>query len=118
VTNAQRRKGSDFELEVVNFLKTHGHPSAERAPRSGPAARGEDIGDVTGVAGWCLEAKCHKDLDLAGWCSEAAAESANARTSWWAVIAKRRNRPVSDAYVVMPLEQFARLLAGESEAAA
>jgi hypothetical protein len=108
VTSPERRKGTGFELEIVNFLRTHGFPMAGRAYGAG---RPDDVGDINGVAGWCLEAKNHKSLDLAGWCSEAAAESANARTSWWAVIAKRRNRPVSDAYVVMPLEQFARLLA-------
>jgi hypothetical protein len=111
VSSPERRKGTGFELEIVNFLRTHGFPMAGRAYGAG---RPDDVGDINGVAGWCLEAKNHKSLDLAGWCSEAAAESANARTSWWAVIAKRRNRPVSDAYVVMPLEQFARLLAGRA----
>jgi hypothetical protein len=111
VTSPERRKGTGFELEIVNFLRTHGFPFAERAYGAG---RPDDRGDIDGIPGWTLEAKNHKEFDLAGWCREALEESLNARTSWWAVIAKRRNRPVSDAYVVMPLEQFARLLAGES----
>ena len=43
-----------------------------------------------------------------------AVEAENARAHWWAVIAKRRGRPVEDAYVVMPLSQFAQLLADET----
>jgi hypothetical protein len=112
MTSPQRRKGTGFELEVVNFLRTHGHREAERAYGAG---RPDDRGDIVGIAGWCLELKNHKEMDLAGWATEAAAEAQNARCPWWAVIAKRRNRAVAEAYVVMTLEQFARLLAGESE---
>jgi hypothetical protein len=109
VTSAQRRKGTGFELDVVRFLRGFFH-FAERAYGAG---RPDDRGDIAGIPDWTLELKNHKEFDLAGWCAEAAAESVNARTRWWAVIAKRRNRPVSDAYVVMPLEQFARLLSSE-----
>ena len=115
MTNPQRRTGSSFENEIVKFLRDHGHPFAERAYGAG---RPDDRGDIDGLPGWVLEAKCHKSMDLAGWANEAEAEAANARASWWAVIAKRRNRPVSDAYVVMPLAQFARLLAEDTEVVA
>ena len=108
MTSPERRKGNAFELAIVAFLREHGFPFAERAYGAG---RPDDRGDVDGIPGWTIEAKNHRALDLAGWCSEAAAESTNARTHWWSVIAKRRNRPIDDAYVVMPLHQFARLLA-------
>jgi hypothetical protein len=112
VTSPQRRKGSAFENEIVRFLRSHGFPFAERAYGAG---RPDDRGDIDGVPGFVLEAKCHKSMDLAGWANEAAAEAQNARCSWWAVIAKRRGKPVEDAYVVMPLAQFARLLADEPD---
>lgn len=115
MTSPQRRKGSAFEREIVSFLRDHGFPYAERAYGAGRPA---DVGDINGVAGFVLEAKCHKTIDLAGWAAEAAAEAVNARASWWAVIAKRRNRPIEDAYVVMPLGQFAKLLAEDEEAVA
>jgi hypothetical protein len=108
VTSPQRRKGSVFENEIVKFLKSHGHPFAERAYGAG---RPEDVGDINGLVGFVIEAKNHKSLDLAGWADEAAAEAANARSQFWAVIAKRRNKPTGDAYVVMSLAQFAELLA-------
>jgi hypothetical protein len=109
VVSPERRKGSTFELAIVAYLRDHGHPHAERAYGAG---RPDDRGDIDGLAGWTLEAKNHKTMDLAGWCDEARAEASNGPGShWWAVIAKRRNRPVSDAYVVMPLSQFAELMA-------
>jgi len=113
VTSPQRRKGSVFENEIVKFLRDHGFPFAERAYGAG---RPDDVGDINGIAGWCIEAKNHKSMDLAGWANEAAAEATNARCRWWAVIAKRRNKPISDAYVVMSLAQFAELMAEEKVA--
>lgn len=110
MTSPERRKGSAFENEIVRYLRENGHPFAERAYGAG---RPDDRGDIDGLPGWVLEAKCHKSLDLAGWANEAEAEAANARAPWWAVIAKRRGKPVDSAYVVMPLSQFARLLAEE-----
>lgn len=112
MTSPERRKGNDFETEIVKFLQSHGFPFAERAYGAG---RPDDRGDIDGIPGWVLEAKCHKSLDLAGWANEAEAEAANARAPWWAVIAKRRGKPVEMAYVVMSLRQFAELLA-EDEA--
>ena len=110
MTSPERRKGNGFELAIVSYLREHGFPFAERAYGAG---RPDDRGDIDGVPGWVIEAKNHKSMDLAGWANEAAAEALNARAHWWCVIAKRRNRPVGDAYVVMPLSQFARLLAEE-----
>jgi hypothetical protein len=113
MTTPERRKGTSFECAIVAYLKDHGFPFAERAYGAG---RPDDKGDILGIVGWTIEAKNHKTMDLAGWCSEASAEAINGRSHFWAVIAKRRNRPVDDAYVVISLEQFARLV-GEDNAA-
>lgn len=115
----RNRKGSTFERALVDYLRNHGFPFAERAYGAG---RPDDRGDIDGIVGWVIEAKNHKTLELARWCDEAAKEATTGHP-WpagagllrrpWAVIAKRRNRPISDAYVVMPLEQFARLVADD-----
>jgi Holliday junction resolvase len=110
VTSPQVRKGSTFERSVVAYLREHGHPFAERAYGAG---RPQDVGDIDGLPGWTLECKAHKALALAGWIDEAEAEGANARRGFWAVIAKRRGKPTADAYVVLPLSVFARLVAEE-----
>lgn len=102
-----KAKGSRFEREVVDYFRGHGHPHVERAYGAG---RPGDVGDLDGLVGWVLEVKCHRSLDLAGWVDEAEAERANARQPFGAVVAKRRGKPVHDAYVVLTLDQFARLL--------
>lgn len=104
---APRRKGSRFELEVARFLAANGHQHVERAYGAG---RSDDRGDLDGLPGWVVEVKNHKSIDLAGWCDEAEAERVNAGQPFAAVVAKRRNRPVGDAYVVLTLERFAALL--------
>ena len=110
-----RRKGSLWEREIVEYLRAHGFPYAERAYGAG---RPDDRGDIDGVAGWVIEAKNQKTIELARWADEAKGEAENCQhpaypAPPWAVIAKRRGRPVSDAYVVMSLEQFARLMADD-----
>ena len=113
MTSASKRKGSAFELDVVRYFQANGFPYAERAYGAG---RPDDRGDIDGIPGWVVECKNHKAIDLAGWCTEATAEAVNARSHWWCVIAKRRNRPVADSYVILSLAQFARLLTTEDVA--
>ena len=107
MTSPQARKGGQFERDVVSFLKANGFPHAERSYGAG---RPDDVGDVDGIVSWTLELKNHKSLDLAGWMREANAERVNGRQRFAAVIAKRRGKPTSDAYVVMSLSTFAAVL--------
>jgi|SRR5665213_2996628 len=108
MTSPQARKGSNYERAVVEYLRANGHQHVERSYGAG---RPLDVGDLDGLPGWVLELKCHARLDLAGWLDEAEVERVNARQPFAAVIAKRRGKPTKDSYVVMPLEQFARLTA-------
>jgi hypothetical protein len=108
---SMKAKGSAFERDVCSYLKDHGHPFVERSYGAG---RPDDRGDIDGIPGWCLELKNCRALDLAGWVTEATAEAEHARSHHWAVVAKRRNRPVSESYVVMSLSQFAELVGDEA----
>jgi Holliday junction resolvase len=101
-------KGATFERAVVDYLKSAGFPFAERHYGAG---RPDDVGDVDGIVGWTVECKAHKALALAVWTDEAERERVNGRQPYAAVVAKRRNRPTADAYVVIPLSTFAALLA-------
>jgi hypothetical protein len=105
-----RRKGTQFERDVVAYLRDHGFPYAERHYGAG---RPNDVGDIDGIVGWTLEVKNCRAIELGGWMTEAEVERQNGRQQHAAVIAKRRNRPVGDAYVVMTLTSFAALLADE-----
>jgi Holliday junction resolvase len=108
--SAPKRKGSAFERDVVGFLTTHGFPHAERSYGAG---RPEDVGDIDGLPGFVIEAKAHRSIDLAAWVDEAETERVHAGQPFAVVVAKRRNKPTSAAYVVMTLEAFARLVADE-----
>jgi len=107
MTNPQKAKGSQYERDVVQYLKETGHRWVERAYGAG---RQDDRGDITGLPGWVLECKNQKALDFAGWMGEAERERANADAEYAVVVAKRRLKPTSASYVVMTLEQFSRIL--------
>jgi len=108
MTNASKAKGSLFERQVVEFLNANGFPLAERRVTRGA----KDAGDVAGVPAWVLELKATKLLNLAGAVDEARIEAANAGVQSFAAIIKRRRKPVSEAYVVLPLERFVDVLWG------
>ena len=110
MTNPQKRKGSQFERHVVDFLRGHGFPHSERSYGSG---RPDDRGDIDGIPGFTLECKAHRTIDLAGFVDEAERERANARQRFAAAIVKRKNKPVASSYVVMSLSDFARLVADD-----
>lgn len=60
-----------------------------------------------------MECKAVRALDLAGWATEATREATNAHAPWWAVIIKRRGRPVAESYVVVSLATWAEAVAGD-----
>lgn len=108
MSNSQKRKGSAFERDVVSYLRANGHPYAERSYGAG---RPDDVGDIDGLPGWTLELKNHRALELSAWITEAERERENGRRRFAAVVFKRRNKPVGDAYVLLSLSTFAELLA-------
>lgn len=104
---APRRKGSAFECQVVNYLRSTGFPQAAKTLAGASA----DRGDIQGVANTVLECKAHKALDLAGWLTEARHEAENAGQARFAVIAKRRGvADVAESYAILPLWLLAELL--------
>ena len=107
MANSAKRKGDQFERDVVAYFHEQGFPYVERAYGAG---RPDDVGDLDGIPGWCFELKNHQRLDLAGWMGELAVEQHHARAQHGAVIVKRRQHPVRHAYVVMTLEQLTQLL--------
>ena len=106
--SAPKRRGSQFERDVVHYLQEHGFADTERAYGAG---RPEDIGDVVGIPGVTIEVKNHARLELAQWVDETERERLNARQPFGVVVAKRRGKSTGAAYVIMPLESFARFAA-------
>lgn len=103
-----KAKGRDAENGVVEYLKRHGFPHAERRRLRGV----RDAGDVAGITGTVIEVKNEKRINLSGWLSELEREMAQAEgTSLGFVVAKRRGTAnAGDWYAVMTLRQLTELL--------
>lgn len=104
--SVSRAKGTAWETAIVRYLTEHGYPHAERRALHGHA----DKGDIAGLPGVVLEAKAAKQMALSEWLTELEAEIANARAATGAVVVKRRQRQVKDAYAVLPFGRFVELL--------
>ena len=110
MANPSKRKGTAWESQVVDYLREHGQPYAERRALTGSA----DKGDVSGIPGVMVECKAEKAIDLAGYMDEVKFQTANAGAQLGVAVVKRRNRGPGHAYVVMTLERFAGILADET----
>lgn len=109
MANRAKQKGTAFETAVVRYLSAETGDWVERRALSGT----EDKGDIVGngvLSDWVLELKDHKQINLAGFVDEAETEGRNAGSRWFAAIVKRRQKPVQDSYVVMPLWLWTELI--------
>jgi predicted lipoprotein len=109
MSNPSKRKGTTWESAVVDYLRSHGQPFAERRALTGSA----DKGDVSGIPGVMVECKNEKTVTLGAYADEVKVETANAHASIGVAVVERRNRGPGDAYVVMSLEQFAAMISDE-----
>jgi hypothetical protein len=108
MTHPSKVKGSRWEAVVRDYLAESLGVRVERIP----AGAGADRGDLTGIDGICVECKDQQKLELAGWVVEAEREASNVSADTLpVVIAKRRMRPVEDAYAIMPLWAWTELIA-------
>lgn len=107
MSNPSKTKGTAWESAIVAFLISRGWVHAERRALAGNT----DKGDITGLPGVMIEAKCCKTITVPAWIDEAEAEKRNAGAAvgvvWW----KRRGRTDPGAgFVTMTGDQFAELL--------
>lgn len=103
----ERQRGTAWETECVNYLRSRGFYYAERRALSGA----RDKGDLTGIPGVVVEAKNEARTDLAGWLREAHTERDNAEAEIGVVWFKRRGKTsAGDGYVLMDGATFAGLL--------
>lgn len=113
MTNESKRVGSQFETDVVAYLRDQGI-AAERLRLAGS----DDEGDiVVGAGDYLIEAKARRDakssLNLHAWLTEAHTESANyARrrnrtdTPVALLVVKNPRKPIGKAFVVTYLEDL------------
>jgi hypothetical protein len=102
-----RAKGTRWETAVVEHLRAHGVPHAERRALGGA----NDRGDIAGIPGVVIEAKSAARVELAAWTDEAEAERRNAGAAIGIVWTKRRGKTSPGAgYVLMTGDTLIRLL--------
>lgn len=111
MSNPSKQKGTRWETELVNYLRTAGFPACERRALSGNS----DRGDVAGIDGWTIEAKSATGINLAGWSDETERERLVNQDPWGLLVIKRRLKPASEAYAVMPMEAMAELMRMDQE---
>jgi hypothetical protein len=98
MSNASKRKGTTYESECVDVLRTHGAPHAERRTLGGA----HDRGDIAGVPGVVFECKAEAKLDLPGYLREAEKERGNDKADVAVVWIKKRGKTSAlDGYMVM-----------------
>lgn len=115
MSSANKRKGTQWEVDLRNYLRGDGF-DVERLALSGA----QDEGDLVLKLGmdwsetFIIEAKNEQRLNLAGWVGEASIEAHNYATHrgiespHYVVVHKRRSFNAANAYVTMPLHEWLR----------
>lgn len=106
MTTPEKAKGSQFERDVVAYLVGAGYPAERRYG----AGQQQDKGDIRGVPHFALECKNLKSITLSSIMDETEVERRHAKERFGAAVIKRRGKNVSQAYVVMTLENWVSLL--------
>jgi len=107
MANRSRAKGTNWEGEVVDFLRAHCCPHAERRTSN---AR-NDRGDIVGIPGVVIEAKAAQKMELGSWLSELEVEIANDDAGTGALFVKRIGKAKgADGFIVMTPERWAELM--------
>jgi len=98
-----RDKGARWERDVCRLLVASGWQAITSRNARGGAQMGADVISDLPV---CIEAKNQARMDLSGWLDQAVRQAPGDLA---AVFVKRRQKPASQAYVVMQADQFLEL---------
>jgi hypothetical protein len=109
MSKMSRVKGAAYERALVNWLRTHGYPYAER---NGIGFEGRDILGVPGVS---IEAKNHQAWRVQEWWRQAVAQadSEQAGTLPLLIMKWPGASDVGESLAVMRLSDIAPLLGGD-----
>ncbi len=107
MSTPSKRKGSAWELAIAKYLAAEGWKHAERRI----AGSTIDKGDIYGIIGCVIEAKNEKRIDLAGYLKELEVEMRNAKADTGVVMIKKRGTTdVGEAYAVLPIKEWVKLM--------
>ena len=108
MSSPQKIKGSQYERDVVKWLRSMGYPCAERAYGAG---RHDDVGDIDGINGVVIECKNEKSFRIPQYLRELEDEMTHADAETGVVLIKKRGTSnISESYAVMPAELWVNLL--------
>jgi Holliday junction resolvase len=108
MSSPQKIKGSQYERDVVKWLRSMGYPCAERAYGAG---RHDDVGDIDGINGVVIECKNEKAIRIPQYLRELEDEMTHADAETGVVLIKKRGTSnISESYAVMPAELWVNLL--------
>ena len=100
-------KGTRFESQVADYMRSRLHMPIERRAKCGFKDKGDLAGVRIGGFDAVIECKNHKNMALPKWLEEAEAEKVNAEASFGIVVHKRRGcgeKSMGDTYVTMTLD--------------
>lgn len=95
---AAKKKGTDTERMVVNYLISQGFTRAERRALAGE----NDKGDVTGIEGVCIEVKGDRSNKVSAWKAETVKEARNAKAGMYLLVVRVDYKPVERWEVHVP----------------
>lgn len=105
--SASKRKGTGWESAVAAYLRGQGARHVERRTLNGA----KDRGDIAGLPGVVIEAKCAVRVELAAWLDEAIRERDNDGADLGVVWFKRRGHTSPGAgFVLLDGDTFVGLL--------
>ena len=111
MSSANKRKGAQFETDIMKWLRKMG-AVAERLTKAGAKDEGDIVTMVAGKT-YIFELKNRQKMDLPSFWSEAKVEAENYAKARGLeqvppafVIVKRRNHRVENAWVIQDLEQW------------
>lgn len=115
MSNPNKQKGTSLEVAWRDYLRKEGF-EAERLAMSGKLDEG-DVWASIAADPFIFECKNVAKLNIGGWVKEAEVEAHNYAKAralelppYFAVVHKRRNHPIMNAFVTTPAWQFLEIV--------
>lgn len=100
-------RGKRTEAEVAAFLSA----ALETTVRPVVQGGAKDRGDLEGLPDFAVQVKDHERQNFSEWLDDVDDQRREAAELFGVVIARRRGRPLGQAYAVLTLDTFVRILA-------
>lgn len=113
---ANKRRGAGYEMDLLRYLRAEGY-DAERLRLTGRLDEGDLVLKMGGIP-FVLEAKATKVNNLTDFVRQARDEATNYAAARgilpapFAAVIKKRQAPISESFVVIPLSEWLQQIKG------